>query len=89
MGKKSIEKKTKKFEELLELWSDEECLYNFTKFLDRVQIGSGFVQDENGFFTHEIVEMKCGESILQSDPLELDWPLELVKFPEELKKDLH
>lgn len=87
MAKKTFEERLKKG---LEKWSDEECLNYFTMFLNRIEVGSGFLQDDNGFFTHEVLQIACGEKMTTSDPMRLDWPLEPVRMPEGMpKKDLN
>lgn len=63
-------------------WTDEECLTFFTKFFDRVEVGTDMVENEHGFFTHETMMIRCGEKLIMSTPTPLDWPLEPVVAPE-------
>lgn len=73
-------------EEQIETWSDEECLENFSKFLDRVTISSDFLQDEEGeMYTHEQLVVSCGDKFFTSDPQEMDWPLQMLPMPEAFK----
>lgn len=80
---------SKKFDKLLNDWSDEECLTNFTKFLDRVGLSTQFIETEEGLLTHQLLAIQCGESIIVSDPEELEWPLQRMPMPEALKGALN
>lgn len=78
--------KTITLDEQIATWNDEECLENFSKFLDRVHIASEFMRDdEDELYTHERLHISCGESYFSSDPQELDWPLQMLPIPEALK----
>lgn len=73
----------------IEGWTDVQCLENFMKFIPRVGIGTEFIQDIHGFFTHEVLHIKCGDLEVTSPPLMLDWPLEPVAFPEMLTEKMN
>lgn len=76
-------------EKKIEKWSDEEVLMNFGKFFERVQVKSQFVQNAEGLLTHQIMTMVCGDKILLSEPMELEWPLQPMPMPEAFKDKLH
>jgi len=68
-------------------WTDEECLFYFTKFLDRVNILTKFEQNEDtAAITHEVIIVQCGDMYIESDPMELEWPLLPMDLPVEFKK---
>lgn len=69
-------------EESLETWTDEECLEQFSKFLERVGFSTQFIQDDEGLMTHQILTMQCGDKIVVSEPQELEWPLQPLPMPE-------
>lgn len=73
----------KKIEKMLDVWNDRECLEEFSKFLSRVHIATEFTQDEDGFVTHQILHMGCGDSLISSSPQELEWPLVPASLPKE------
>lgn len=74
-----------KIDKKIKEWDDEECLYNFSKFFERVGITTQFVQNDDGLLTHQVLTMQCGDKIIVSDPHELEWPLQLMPMPEALK----
>lgn len=84
MSDKNNNNKTK-LEKKIDKWSDEKCLENFAKFLDRVSISTSFIQQEEGLLTHQIIVVRCGDKALTSDPQELDWPLQALPVPEAFK----
>lgn len=52
--------------------TDEECLTQFLKFLEeRVTIETGFLPDDEGNITHQVIQVTCGEytSVSQPEPL--------------------
>lgn len=56
--------------------TDEECLNAFLEFLkDRVTIETGFMSDEEGNFTHQIIQLGCGDYVSYSEPRPLELPL--------------
>lgn len=75
MAKKSLTQK-------IATWSDEECLENFGKFLDRIGISVQFIQTDEGILTHQIMLMKCGDKVIVSEPQQLSWPVQLLPMPE-------
>lgn len=77
-----FKRKQPSIDTLLTTWSDKEILENFMKFFDRVSVGNTLVQDQNGFYTHQILEVQCGEFQVTSHPQELDWPLEPIVMPD-------
>lgn len=81
--------KTPNINELMDGWTDKECLQNFCAFMPRVGVSAEHVQDEYGFITHQVLNIRCGDNLVSSPPLELDWPLEPVVFPEEYKSKRH
>lgn len=70
-------------------WTDEECLIEFSKFLERVGISTQFVQNEDDLFTHQVLTISCGDKIILSDPQELEWPLQMLPMPEAFKGKLN
>lgn len=86
---KIIGTKTPSIEEQMKGWDDRECLQNFMKFIPRVGLGTDLIQDEHGFITHKVLQIQCGGFVIVSPPIELDWPLEPVVFPEEHKGRLN
>lgn len=69
-------------EEEIESWSDEDCLKNFMKFMNRVGLSTSFVENDVGFIVAETLHAHCGDYCISSPELQLDWPLEPVVFPE-------
>lgn len=81
-----FKKTTQNIDKGLKTWTDEECLRAFEKFLSsRVGIVTQFVKDDDGLITHETITVVCGDKIIVSEPQELEWPLQLMPFPEEHK----
>lgn len=70
----------------LEKWTDEECLENFAKFLDRVGISANFIQTEEGILTHQVLIIQCGDEVVVSDPMPMDWPLQPLPMPDTFKE---
>jgi hypothetical protein len=73
----------------IEKWTDEEVLFNFSKFFDRVGISTKFVQDEDGLLTHQVLTMICGEKAIMSEPQKLEWPLQPLPMPEAFEGKIH
>lgn len=67
-------------------WDDDEVLFNFGHFLERVGIGTRFVQDDDGNITHQILVCTCGDKYFSSSPQELLNPLQFVPATDEEKK---
>lgn len=80
MTKKTFEQK---LDEKLISWDDEECLFNFTKFLERVGISTDFVQDDDGMIVGQTLTMNSGLKAIISEPQALPWPLQPVPFPDD------
>ena len=76
---------TKKTKNKIAALSDEECLTKFIEFLEeRVSITTGFVKDPvKDIYTHQIVEVRCGEYSSTSQPEPLDSPLRLATAEEQ------
>jgi hypothetical protein len=73
--------------ERLDSWTDEECLFNLSKFFTRCHMTTEFVQDnESGYITHELLLVLCGDKVIPSAPIPLDWPLQPIEFPEDEAK---
>ncbi len=66
----------------IEDWNDEQTLFNFSKFLEKVGISSQFIQDDEGLITHQVMTIQCGDKIIVSEPQELEWPLQPLPMPE-------
>ena len=66
----------------LETWTDEETLQEFVKFLTRVRILSELVQNEEGAYVGKQVSLLCGDRMINSEVLPLDWPLMQCPVPE-------
>lgn len=58
-------------------------------FFPRVGIGTELIQNDVGFVTAEVLHIQCGDSVITSPPLPMDWPLEPVAFPEEHRETLN
>ncbi len=56
-------------------WDDEELMQMFALFLERVDVSSTFLRNEDGMLTHEALVFQSEDKVLISDPRELDWPL--------------
>lgn len=82
-------KKTPSIEELIEGWTDVEILQNFMAFMGPVGISTEFIQNDVGFIVAEVLHIQCGDNVITSPPLQLDWPLEPIAFPEEHKEKLN
>lgn len=74
---------------LLETGSDEEILKEFGVFLDKVNISCQFVQSEDGLLTHQVLAMVCGDKVILSEPMALEWPLQALPIPESLQGRLN
>jgi hypothetical protein len=70
-------------------WSDEECLSQLSKFLDRVTVTTKFVENEDGLITHQFVAIICGDKLLASEPSEFEWPLQRLPMPEAFQGTLN
>ena len=66
-------------------FNDEEVLEYFSLFLDRVNVGNTFVQNEDGAITHSVMAFQCGDKIIVSDPSEFDWPLMVMPKPKAME----
>ena len=77
-------KKTKiiNIEDQIDSWSDEECLREMSKFLDRVDVTTKFVENQDGLITHQFVVLLCGDKAIASEPSEFEWPLQRMPMPE-------
>lgn len=79
-------KKPVKFEDYIEgwlaEWTDEECLLNVTKFFDRVETATQFIENSDGLLTHQFQLLIAGDKVLASDPVEFEWPLQRMPMPE-------
>lgn len=80
---KIFKRSTSPLESQIKGWSDVECITNFMKFFPRVGVSTEFIQNKYGFITHQTLNIQCGNNLVQAHPIELDWPLEPVAFPEE------
>lgn len=87
--KKIFGTKTQSIDDSIEEWNDVEVLQNFMQFMGRVQIGTEFVQDDNGFIVAEVLHIQCGDKEVKSPPLVLDWPLEPVAWPEDAERTVN
>ncbi len=88
MAKKSFDER---LDAKLETWDDEECLFNFSKFFERVGLSTEFVQDDDGLIVAQVLKMNVGSKVIASAPQVLEWPLQPVAFPDddELKKRIN
>lgn len=88
MAKKSFDER---LDVKLETWDDEECLFNFSKFFERVGLSTEFVQDDDGLIVGQVLIMNVGTKVIRSSPQQLEWPLQPVAFPDddELKKRIN
>ncbi len=78
--------KTELQEHINDKWNDEELLENFALFLDRVRVGTTFVQNDDGALTHSVCAFQAGDKVIVSDPSEFEWPLMLMPKPEAFTK---
>jgi hypothetical protein len=69
-------------DEGVETWTDEECLQQMAKFLDRVDVTTKFVENQDGLITHQFVVLLCGDKAIASEPSEFEWPLQRMPMPE-------
>lgn len=81
--KKKIE--TLIIEDMIKTYDDEALLVEFVKFLDRIDVSTQFIQDSDGLLTHQVLFIKCGEKMANSDPMQLDWPLQPLPMPDAFK----
>ncbi len=83
--------KKDKLQEKIEAWSDEDCLFEFSKFFTRVGLSTEFIQDSEGLIVAQVLKMNVGNAVIVSAPQELEWPLQPVPLPdtEEVKKRLN
>ena len=85
----SLFKKTT-IKEMMETWDDAECLEQFCTFFPRVSISAGLVEGaEEGIYTHQIIHLMCGHSLLSSEPKPLAWPLQPIDVPDFFKGELN
>lgn len=76
---------TQKIEKLVSEGTDEEVLFNFSKFLGRVGINTSFVNlDETDLtkVTHQVMYIHSGDKAVQSMPQPLEYPLQPVPVPD-------
>jgi len=78
-----------KIDKKLEEWDDEKTLENFMKFFDRVDVGTQFIQNDDGLLVAQVVVFRCGEKVVVSDPRELEWPLQPMPVPESFEGRLN
>ena len=78
-------KKKINLDKIIEEGTDEEVLSLMGKFLDRVNVGAKFVEDEEGLITHQILVLQCGEKVIVSEPDEFEWPLQRLPMPDALR----
>lgn len=78
-------KKTPTIEDMVDTYEDEALLVEFVKFLERIDISTQFIQDSDGLLTHQVLFIKCGDKTTNSDPMQLDWPLQPLPMPEAFK----
>jgi hypothetical protein len=70
-------------DENIENWTDEQCLENFVKFLGRVKMSVELTQNqEGGAYTGKQIYLICGNLMIESDTVALDWPLMMVPAPD-------
>lgn len=68
--------------------SDGELLETFGKYLDRVDITTHHISDEDGKIIGQVVSLTAGDLCINSDVKEFGWPLVLDGVDVD-KKDLH
>lgn len=76
---------TTKIEELLKDGTDEEVLFNFSKFLGRVGVNTRFLSLDEAdpvALTHQVMYIHAGGAVLQSIPQPLEYPVHPVPTPE-------
>lgn len=76
-------------DEGLEVWTDEEVLLCLFKFFDRIKVKTQFIRDDNDFMTHEVLAIQAGDKFITSAPLQLDWPVEYLRIPADIKEKLN
>lgn len=72
-------------DDMMNEWTDEEVLINFGKFLDRVRIGTTFIENDDGAIVGQGISLVCGDKAVMSEPNPLDWPLMRVPVPEDME----
>lgn len=69
--------------------SDEDCLKKFLKMLDtRVGITTNFINNDDGYITHQVLRIRCGSFISVSQPQPLASIMRLANA-EELRETLN
>jgi hypothetical protein len=78
--------KTELKEYINEKWDDEEVLEYFGLFLDRVNVATSFLQNEDGGLTHSVCVFQVNDKVIVSEPAEFEWPLMMMPKPEAFSK---
>lgn len=66
-------------------WTDDECLEAVALLLERVDVDTRFIRNEDNLITHQMVIIGCGDKVIASDPMKFDWPLQQLPVPEALE----
>lgn len=64
--------------------TDENCLNAAIQLLEqRVSINTGFIPNDEGTFTHQVLQISCGEYVTVSQPQPLEFPLRFASAEEQ------
>lgn len=63
------------FEKKMAKWTDKQCLENFLLMLERVEINTFFLENDDGVIVSETLVCQCGEEVVQSEPVVLSTPV--------------
>lgn len=63
----------------------EEALRKLVELLDYIEITTQFIQDEDGVIRSHILNITAGSKVLSSNPIELQWPMQVMPLPEAFK----
>lgn len=78
-----------KIDKLVQEGTDEEVLAGLSRFLDRVDIATQLVEEEEGIITHSMLFITSGDKTIKSDVIPFEWPLTLMPMPEAFEGKLN
>ena len=68
---------------------NEEALRKLVALLDDIEITTQFIQDDDGLIRTHVLNITAGDKILSSNPIELQWPMQVMPLPEAFKGKVH
>lgn len=64
--------------------TDEECLQAAIELLEtRVSVTTGFIPNDEGTFTHQVLQISCGDFVTVSQPQPLENPVRFATAAEQ------